>query len=580
MTQSTMLLSLAPELIQAISHELKSIEDVKSFRLTCKQTGEALATEVLRHITVNINEETYEGELRKLQYLASAAEGSSSCLMIIRGIRQVDIESLSPAINPKLPREFCEIEYVPSETEGFTLAMQKFWRADMKSVVAAETLEYYEEELKKCLHNALSSLTTVRAVRWVPAEKDSEWAQTTVLDALKTFTNLQSLTIQLESCRIEIPFHLFTALRHISVHCVSEEVPELVHHGKTFKNLVKMISQSPLLESIDFTNCQPDGYTWRNTTMRSLHHLFESFPEDESVPPLRLKHLSVTTCLVRLDDKTVMRHLRHLTSLCLEKVLQQFPEPERRSPWGSSDEQIWGTICNAGLRLEEITLSLITPAFLEYIGSYSGLKKLIIGAATCEGVVSTNSAATMFYEALEKHASSIEELDVNAYEQSLWCFGHHNKALFSTFQNLKTLNVKLRSNDFVRSSELGQPSGRQDIIKVLIDTAVIGMPQLQALTVCISDYDFHRPSTYGRDPHHRYLRYNPKIVSRVLKYKAPLGCKRLPIFTLNSPTSAAKPERVFVGQSPDSLKKGEELQYNDISPPEHPDNMDTESDDE
>ena len=125
---------------------MTSIEDVKSFRLTCKQTGEALATEVLRHITININAETSERELAKLQYLASTAEASSSHhSKAIQGIRQLDIRSLSPVLHSKA---------LEASAEG--------------DAAAAKALKYYEEQLKKCLFNALSSLTTtVRTVRCV-----------------------------------------------------------------------------------------------------------------------------------------------------------------------------------------------------------------------------------------------------------------------------------------------------------------------------------------------------------------------------------------------------------------------------
>ncbi|KAF8804189.1 hypothetical protein BYT27DRAFT_7302269 [Phlegmacium glaucopus] len=544
-----MLLSLASELIQAISHELKSIEDVKSFRLTCKQTGQALASEVLRCITINIKEETFERELRKLQHLASASEGSSSRLMI----QQVDIGSLSPALNPEEP---C-------------------------ATAAAETLEYYEEELKKCLYNALSSLTTARTVKWIPAENDSEWAQTAVMDALKTFPDLQSLSIQLECCQIEIPFHFFTTLRHISVHCVNEEVHNPAHHGKTFKNLVKMISQSPLLESIDFTNGK--DYIQRNSLTRSLHQLFESYPEDGSLPPLRLKHLSVATCLVRLDDQTVIRHLRHLTSLSLDDLLgplapdySEYPDEEedpvsedifileKQNRWGSSYEQVWRTICSADLRLEEITLYDIPSAFLEYIGSYSGLKKLIIGTRRFRDRARSDSSARKFYEALEIHAGSIEELNVNAYYEDLWCFGEHNQVLFRTFTKLRTLSVKVHSSDLARSSEQENLS-RQGIIVILIDIVVIYMPQLQALSASVADLETHRNGMCGKCSESHCLRYNQEIVAQVLKYKAPWGCKRLPTFTLSSPILGS---RVFYCQSEEQLKKGERLRYDDISPPE------------
>ena len=116
-----------------ITLQLKSSKDVKSFRLTCKRTNRALATEVLRRITVNVNKETFEKELCKLRYLAEGC-----CL--IQGIRQVDIKSLSPDLDPY-------IEW-PS--------------LDTKRGAASE-----EEELRKCLYNTLSSLKNVRTVRCV-----------------------------------------------------------------------------------------------------------------------------------------------------------------------------------------------------------------------------------------------------------------------------------------------------------------------------------------------------------------------------------------------------------------------------
>lgn len=123
---------------------MRSIEDIKSFRLTCTQTGQALATEVLHRITVNINTETSEKELAKLRYLVSAAEGKTSGLTV-QGIRLVDIKSLSPALNPKEPWDIANFEESQFEI--------------------AEAIEYYEKELKSCLYRALSSLKTVRAVR-------------------------------------------------------------------------------------------------------------------------------------------------------------------------------------------------------------------------------------------------------------------------------------------------------------------------------------------------------------------------------------------------------------------------------
>ena len=59
-----------------------------------------------------------------------------------------------------------------------------------------------------------------------------------------------------------------------------------------------------------------------------------------------------------------------------------------------------------------------------------------------------------------------------------------------------------------------------------------------------------------------YTPYNwEKIITQVLKYKAPLGCKRLPMFTLVGLCPWVGPHSVFVGQPLDLLQKGERLGY-------------------
>lgn len=131
-----------------------------------------------------------------------------------------------------------------------------------------------------------------------------------------------------------------------------------------------------------------------------------------------------------------MRQLRYLTSFSLHILLEPWaarssdrhlrysddgddgddsiPEDilEKQNCWGSSYEEIWKAISNADLRLQEITVYDIPSSFVGYISSYSAKK---------------------FYEALEMHAGSIEVLDVNAYYEGLWCFGHHNQSSVFNF---------------------------------------------------------------------------------------------------------------------------------------------------
>ena len=80
------------------------------------------------------------------------------------------------------------------------------------------------------------------------------------------------------------------------------------------------------------------------------------------------------------------------------------------------------------------------------------------------------------------------------------------------------------------------------------------------------------------DTYFRSSRYNQKIISRILKYQAPRGCKQLPVFTVSSLITESK--RIFVGLP---MEEGKGLRYEDISSPttlEYPENVDsTDSDD-
>ena len=160
---------------------------------------------------------------------------------------------------------------------------------------------------------------------------------------------------------------------------------------------------------------------------------------------------------------------------------------------------------------------------------------------------------------------SIKELDIDACYEGLWCFGHHNQALFLTLQHLRTLSVKVRLNDIVSRSS-------KDIIvslfchsksvqladssfafqRVLIDTTVTYMPQLEWLFVSVVDLEAYRGSRCETSSNLYYACSRKKIVHQVREYQAPLGCKRLPTFKIGSwsPTGA------FVGCSP---RKGERV---------------------
>ena len=110
-----------------------------------------------------------------------------------------------------------------------------------------------------------------------------------------------------------------------------------------------------------------------------------------------------------------MRHLRYLTPLSLGNIvnsLRSAPSTDddvddgpisedalkTQNPcqWGSNYEQIWRTIRNVDLRLEEIKAYTIPSAFLEHTDSYSGLKKLDIRSGYYDNRLGLTVWATNF----------------------------------------------------------------------------------------------------------------------------------------------------------------------------------------
>lgn len=255
---------------------------------------------------------------------------------------------------------------------------------------------------------------------------------------------------------MDIPFHMFQGLRHIHVMNIRENQPQ------TFDNIKKMIAQSPRLNSISV-----HGHWEGRIGKASLHELFKHYPSN--APPLCIHSLAITYFLVRLDEVT-LPHLRHLTSLDIDDMIDPTEPPEPwRSPlpldaimhqnrYGSSHEEVWTMVFQAGLQLEEISTHRVCPAFLDYLGSYSGLKKLRLVPEGFRDGASSNRAASRFYESIRKHAQSLEELDICALYEDAWCINNRNPSsglfsIISTCPNLKELHVKVHLKDLVLKHE-------------------------------------------------------------------------------------------------------------------------------
>jgi hypothetical protein len=268
------------------------------------------------------------------------------------------------------------------------------------------------------------------------------------MDALRALPKMNSLHVRISHCRLQVPFHWFSKLQEICINGTNGQ-----YHTGTLENLSEMVSHSPQLHSINMKSVI--RYRTPLAKTQSLHQLFQNFSKD--APPLRLRHLVLDTCLLRLDDIT-LPHLKYLTSLSLT-LIQDTSDPRpiysdgvnpdseeikaEQRRWGSSLEEIWSALIKTDIRLEEITVDVVVPAFVAYLASYCGLRVLSLAGHGSDQKASDELAIQFYAKPLANHVQSLRKLDIAANYEGLWCVDEHNLSLVSQCSNLKHLAVSM-----------------------------------------------------------------------------------------------------------------------------------------
>ncbi|KDR72800.1 hypothetical protein GALMADRAFT_101133 [Galerina marginata CBS 339.88] len=551
-SQESHLLALAPELTQIISDEL-DLASVGHLRLACKHLAELLNSRVFRALTIDITKNTIERSLAKIVTLATSDHAAR------QATRDLSILSLSPAFSPEYRGP--QWNHVDGQ-----------WIAEPEPQAPPE-VALAEEEMKLHLFQAITSLKGVQSVHWVPRSMDNQWAHSTVMDALKSLPNLREFWVSLPSIKTPVAWEHLKGLRQIHIEGTCDE-----HEDETFDSLAKAVAQSPQLTSIEIAS----GWRYRLPTNKkqSLHQIFKYYPRDAT--PLRLRHLQLMTWLVRLDEVT-LPHLKHLTSLELVNI----EDPYARSPYtlaesddeseakhenrryGSSVEEIWKTMRSARIRLEELTVDVVTPSFLDYLSSYSGLKMLhITPGGFHEGTSSDALAKKFFADPLQKHSGSLEDLNIAARYEGLWCFSDHNLPAIAKCTNLKSLRIAIISSQLWNDDDHAKAAPNSDAIKLLIDTALVHLPHLKKFQIVAANLETLRHARCGNPAMSHFSRAGKMMVRSVLNYTAPPSCRRLPTLKVGTGRSfRGRPIQVFTAGSDGHDLEGGPLRYIDSSPP-------------
>ena len=164
----------------------------------------------------------------------------------------------------------------------------------------------------------------------------------------------------------------------------------------------------------------------------SFHHLLKDCPPNLVLP---LEHLGLQSVSLKLDSIT-LPHLHRLRSL----VLHNYKTSE------SNPHGIWAILKTTNVYLNDIDVNHFSITLLDYISSYSGLKKLRLARIGLETREQSDLAANKFYNlCLGKHTSFLEELIIIPIYEGGWCLGDQALVVISLCKKLRILEGSLVS---------------------------------------------------------------------------------------------------------------------------------------
>ncbi|KAL0577812.1 hypothetical protein V5O48_004179 [Marasmius crinis-equi] len=126
----------------------------------------------------------------------------------------------------------------------------------------------------------------------------------------------------------------------------------------------------------------------------------------------------------------------------------------------------WELLQQEGVRLQEIVLCGISESFLNYMSSYSGIRKFHFKGKG--HLVETGLLANIFYQsALPRHRVSLEDLAVLPGSSLHWLFEKDTWEFYTHCPKLRTLDVSLA---LVRE---GEPRFDYDLLPIIFNYALV-----------------------------------------------------------------------------------------------------------
>ena len=254
------------------------------------------------------------------------------------------------------------------------------------------------------------------------------------MNAVKTLPLLESLELIVGNVNMaDLGLQSLRNLQSIKI-----SAPNNNYFMNMIEPLSLLIAKSPNLHTLHV------GRTYGPAA--SFHHLLRNCPPNLVLP---LKHLGLQGISLKLDSIT-LAHLHRLTSLTLHNYKTSESNPDGvyvDKAESSHPDEIWAILKTTNVHLNGIDVNHISTTLLDYISSYSGLKKLRLAHIDLETQEQSDLAANQFYKlCLGKHASSLEELIVIPVYEGGWCLGDQALVVISLCKKLKILEGSLVSS--------------------------------------------------------------------------------------------------------------------------------------
>ncbi|KAF9478750.1 hypothetical protein BDN70DRAFT_859473 [Pholiota conissans] len=428
------------------------------------------------------------------------------------------------------------------------------------------------------LFDALVTLKAVQNVEWTPHYKESEDTQCTVMKALQILPNLRSARFTVGHCKIPLQLDALTTIQEVSL---SGTCTKDIDHDATLRSLARLVGASSLLTAIGVAN------NWRRSqdgAQVNLHALLALRPK--SAQPLYLRRLSIQCVMVRLDEVT-LPHLQYLRALSLTRIEDPCHLERQAVKYGSQGldetmlsregcgstsvlDEVWRALQDAGIWLEELIVDAVVPALLDYLASYGGLQKLVLKPGGFEDSASSDAVAEEFYgRVLGNHATTLQDLEINALYEGKWCVAPHNLDVIALCGDLRTLRMS------VGYGQVGLPSGPggdkgNDFVKLFLDTVALHLPQLDQVHIDVANLEELRAAFCGNPVIAHFAHTTRAMAECVSRYRAHDSCLQLPAkLSIGNPAHQFVVAHHHVGSDGEIGKGavGRILRYVDVTPP-------------